>query len=113
MRKYAFLKNPLKCNQSDYIYKITIYQTKNEGVFLFQYCSIDAIQCSFDQYYNDPRFQCKKPIKNGSLVQMYGDNVYHTDKSEKPKRENIILRVFPLETFQFSIVFKSFNNEHS
>ena len=30
-----------------------LYQTKNEGVFLFQYCSIDAIQCSFDQYYND------------------------------------------------------------
>lgn len=53
MRKYAFLKNPMKCNESDYIYKIMIYQTKNEGVFLFQYCSIDAIQCSFDQYYND------------------------------------------------------------
>ena len=53
MRKYAFLKNPMKCNKSDYIYKIMLYQTKNEGVFLFQYCSIDAIQCSFDQYYND------------------------------------------------------------
>ena len=53
MRKYAFLKNPMKCNKSDYIYKIMLYQTKNEVVFLFQYCSIDAIQCSFDQYYND------------------------------------------------------------
>ncbi|MBP1533733.1 MAG: hypothetical protein IK999_06355 [Ruminococcus sp.] len=53
MRKYAFLKNPMKCNKSDYIYKIMIYQTKKGGFFLFQYCSIDAIQCSFDQYYND------------------------------------------------------------
>ena len=53
MRKYAFLKNPMKCNKSDYIYKIMLYQTQNEGVFLFQYCSLDAIQCSFDQYYND------------------------------------------------------------
>lgn len=44
---------------------------------------------TFDQYYADPRFQCKKPFKYGSLVQMYGDNVYHTDKSEKPERQYI------------------------
>lgn len=35
---------------------------------------------TFDEYWNDERFQCKKPILNGSLVQMYGDNVYHTDE---------------------------------
>jgi len=35
---------------------------------------------TFDQYWNDPRFQCKKPNLNGSLIQMYGDNVYHTDE---------------------------------
>lgn len=34
---------------------------------------------TFDQYWIDPRFQCKKAVLNGSLVQMYGDNVYHTD----------------------------------
>lgn len=34
---------------------------------------------TFDQYWNDPRFQHKKPIINGSLVQMYGDNFYHRD----------------------------------
>ena len=44
---------------------------------------------TFDQYYDDPRFQCKKPVKNGSLVQMYGDNVYHTDKSLNPVRKYI------------------------
>lgn len=44
---------------------------------------------TFDQYYDDPRFQCKKPNKYGSLVQMYGDNVYHTDKSKNPEREYI------------------------
>lgn len=33
---------------------------------------------SFDEYWNDPRFQYKKPILNGTLVQMYGDNFYHT-----------------------------------
>lgn len=44
---------------------------------------------TFDQYYDDPRFQCKKPVKTGSLVQMYGDNVYHTDKSKRPTRKYI------------------------
>ncbi len=35
---------------------------------------------SFDEYWNDARFQYKKPVVNGSLVMMYGDNIYHTDK---------------------------------
>lgn len=34
---------------------------------------------TFDEYWLDSRFQCKKPILNGSLVEMHGDNVYHTD----------------------------------
>lgn len=32
---------------------------------------------SFDEYWDDPRFQYKKPVVNGSLVMMYGDNIYH------------------------------------
>lgn len=36
---------------------------------------------TFDQYWADPRFECKKAVINGSLVQMYGDNVYHTDST--------------------------------
>ncbi|MCC8145965.1 MAG: hypothetical protein LIO93_05920 [Bacteroidales bacterium] len=32
---------------------------------------------TFDEYWNDLRFQKKKPIINGSLPQMYGDNFYH------------------------------------
>ena len=34
---------------------------------------------TFDQYWDDPRFQYKKPVLNGSLVQLYGDNIYHKD----------------------------------
>lgn len=33
---------------------------------------------TFDQYWNDARFLCKKPNLNGSLIEIYGDNVYHT-----------------------------------
>ena len=34
----------------------------------------------FDSYWNDPRFLCKRPVLNGSLKQLYGDNIYcHRD----------------------------------
>lgn len=36
---------------------------------------------TFDKYWEDTRFQYKKPILNGSLVQMYGDNFYHKGKN--------------------------------
>ncbi|MCK8479071.1 hypothetical protein [Psychroserpens algicola] len=35
---------------------------------------------TFVDYWNDIRFQYKKPIMNGSLVQMYGDNIYSFDE---------------------------------
>lgn len=39
---------------------------------------VEAI-ITFNDYWDDPRFKYKKPIVNGSLVQMYGDNFYHQD----------------------------------
>jgi hypothetical protein len=30
----------------------------------------------FESYWNDPRFFCKRPVMNGSLKQLYGDNIY-------------------------------------
>lgn len=38
---------------------------------------------TFNDYWEDKRFQYKKPIINGSLVQMYGDNFYHQDSETK------------------------------
>ncbi len=35
---------------------------------------------TFQEYWEDERFQYKKPVINGSLVQIYGDNFYHLDK---------------------------------
>lgn len=35
---------------------------------------------TFNNYWKDKRFESKKPILNGSLVQMYGDNIYHQDE---------------------------------
>lgn len=35
---------------------------------------------SFDAYWNDPRFNSKKPNLHGSLKQAFGDNIYHRCK---------------------------------
>lgn len=35
---------------------------------------------TFDQYWKDERFSCKRPVMNGSLKVMYGDNIYHHDE---------------------------------
>ena len=32
---------------------------------------------SYDDYWNDPRFLVKRPNLRGSLIQAFGDNIYH------------------------------------
>lgn len=34
---------------------------------------------SFQEYWDNPRFSMKKPLRNGSSVRMLGDNIYHKD----------------------------------
>lgn len=37
---------------------------------------------SFQQYWEDDRFQYKKPVLNGPIATLYGDNFYHKDKND-------------------------------
>lgn len=37
---------------------------------------------SFDEYWNDPRYYDKRPVRNGSRKMMVGDNIYHRDGGE-------------------------------
>jgi len=42
-----------------------------------------------NDYWHDPRFECKKPvIRNGSIMQFYGDNFYHQDDKGNWIQEN-------------------------
>lgn len=34
---------------------------------------------TFNEYWNAPEFRDKRPIRNGSLVMLVGDNIYHKD----------------------------------
>lgn len=36
---------------------------------------------TFQEYWSDDRFLCKRPILTGSLKQVYGDNIYHRSSS--------------------------------
>ncbi len=64
---------------------------KSVGLQYFQkliFCMKVEEKITFNEYWNDPRFQYKKPIVNGSLVQMYGDNFYHQDENNDWIQEN-------------------------
>jgi hypothetical protein len=37
---------------------------------------------TFEDYWNDGRFRRKKPVLNGSLKQMHGDNIYYTENKK-------------------------------
>ncbi|MEZ9294639.1 hypothetical protein BCV09_08835 [Vibrio cyclitrophicus] len=43
---------------------------------------------SFNDYWNEPRFSIKKPARNGSHVQMLGDNIYHQDDNNQWVQED-------------------------
>jgi hypothetical protein len=44
------------------------------------YAMVVEEKIRLDDYWNDNRFQYKKPIMNGTLVTMFGDNFYHKDE---------------------------------
>lgn len=38
---------------------------------------------SFQEYWEDKRFSLKRPVRNGSRVQMLGDNIYHKNDQDE------------------------------
>ena len=53
MRKYAFLKEPLQRDDADPVVKIMFYESE-KGIYLFEYSSPEAQQCSADRLYDSP-----------------------------------------------------------
>lgn len=51
---------------------------KSQNLQGFLVCLMQVTsKLSFNDYWDSPEFAYKKPVMNGSLVQMYGDNIYH------------------------------------
>ena len=49
---------------------------KSHGNKLIYMAKVSQVM-TFDQYWNDENFANKKPVMNGSLKKLYGDNIYH------------------------------------
>lgn len=41
------------------------------------YCMEVSEKMTFQQYWENPRFRCKRPVRNGSKASLVGDNIYH------------------------------------
>lgn len=52
MRKYAYLKRPIPANEYELIYKIMLYETEKEGIYVFQYTSPTADFAAYDSNYD-------------------------------------------------------------
>lgn len=54
--------------------------------FLTFWMQVDEIT-TFDDYWQDRRFQRKKPVILGTTLYRYGDNIYHRDGTETYRQE--------------------------
>lgn len=53
---------------------------KKSGYKLIYMAKVDTI-ISFDEYWNNLQYMSKRPVMNGSLKLLYGDNIYHHDNN--------------------------------
>lgn len=59
----------------DWVFGVAGAELAQPGHCIFGMRVSEAL--TFDEYWLDPRFEVKKPRRNGSRVMMLGDNVYH------------------------------------
>lgn len=79
----AICKGDIRRNKrlkvGDWIFGTGSAKLKNVGYLIYAMQVLERLK--FEEYWNDPRFQYKKPVLNGSIVQLYGDNIYHKNDS--------------------------------
>jgi hypothetical protein len=91
-RDYGFAPNPFfgRCtlatckpkirkgaNIGDWIIGTGGSKRKRSGFITFAMCVSEAM--TYNEYWEDPRFQQKKPNLRGSIKQAFGDNIYYED----------------------------------
>lgn len=91
VRDYGFAPNPFHgvctlatckpqvrkaANEEDWIIGTGAVTRQLEGRLIYL-MKVNGV-LTFNEYWEDRRFQCKKPVANGSLTQIHGDNIYHS-----------------------------------
>ncbi len=76
----ATCKPPIRhaANIGDFVFGITPKKSGNKLIYAMRVSE----KMTFNDYWNDIRFQNKKPIMNGSKRMQYGDNIYFYDSNE-------------------------------
>lgn len=72
-----------KASIGDWIFGLTSLEHGKPRKLVYA-MMVDKI-ITFNEYFEDPNFQYKKPVANGSLKKMYGDNIYHYTMENKKK----------------------------
>lgn len=72
----AQIRNSRVLAAGDWIVGLGSVAMGNEGTVVYA-AKVGKI-LPFDDYWNSPDYQVKKANINGTMIQMYGDNVYHT-----------------------------------
>ncbi|MEL0658673.1 hypothetical protein V6255_05910 [Psychromonas arctica] len=62
----------------------TMKHQKRKCIFLMEVSN----KMTFDEYWNNPEYQLKKAVRNGSKVQVLGDNIYHTSENGEWHQED-------------------------
>lgn len=98
-RDYGFAPNPFYgtltlatckprirklANVGDFIIGNATASEENKLIFMAKISEV----MTFDTYWTSPLFQPKKPVMNGSLKKLYGDNIYHHDQNGTWIQEN-------------------------
>lgn len=94
VRDYGFAPNPFwgvltlatckpiirkNANVGDFVIGHATAAEGNKIIYIMKVSKV----ITFDEYWNDKAFSIKKPIMNGSLTRMYGDNIYHHDENHE------------------------------
>lgn len=93
-RDYGFAPNPFwgiltlatckpkirkRANVGDFVIGHSPASDGNKIIYIMRVGMI----ISFDEYWNDSKYSIKRPVMNGSLVRMYGDNIYHHNEKDE------------------------------
>lgn len=98
-RDYGFAPNPFygfltlatckpmirnKAQVGDFIIGNAPVDLDNKLVFIAKVSKV----ITFNEYWNNEEYACKKPVMNGSFKKLYGDNIYHQLENGEWMQEN-------------------------
>ena len=71
-----------KAQVGDWVIGLGGLRLRATGRCIYAMCITEKL--TFNEYWSDPRFLDKRPVRNGSQKMMVGDNIYHSNPTGDP-----------------------------